>query len=59
MSDFNKFHPHPPQTETLNITAMRRPTDQKTRVQMTKNADNTTAYNGFFSNVYESPSASV
>lgn len=48
-----------PQTETLNITAMQRPTDQKTRVQLTKTAENTTAYNGFFSSVYESPSASV
>ena len=42
-----------PQTTTLNITAMRRPEDQRTRVEMTKSADNTTAYNGFFSAVYE------
>lgn len=42
-----------PQTETLNITAMRRPSDQRTRVALEKTDDNTTAYNGFFTTVYE------
>lgn len=42
-----------PQTTTLNLTAMRRPKDQRTRIEMTKTDDNTTAYNGFFSTVYE------
>jgi len=42
-----------PQTETLNITAMRRPSDNRTRISMEKTEDNKTAYNGFFSTVYE------
>ena len=42
-----------PQTTTLNITAMRRPSDQRTRIEMEESADNKTAYEGFFSTVYE------
>ena len=42
-----------PQTTTLNLTVMRRPKDQRTKIEMTKTDDNTTAYNGFFSTVYE------
>lgn len=42
-----------PQTTTLNITAMRRPSDQKTRAKLTKSDTNTTAYNSFFTTVYE------
>jgi phi13 family phage major tail protein len=42
-----------PQTETMNITAGQRPSDNCVRVMMTENATNTTAYNGFFDAVYE------
>lgn len=42
-----------PQTETMNITANQRPSDNKVRVQMTENATNTTAYGTFFDDVYE------
>lgn len=42
-----------PQTETMNITASQRPSDNKVRVQMTENNTNTTAYGAFFDNVYE------
>lgn len=42
-----------PVTDTLNITMKARVSDGAVMVKMTKNDDNTTAYNGFFSNVYE------
>ena len=42
-----------PQTTTLNLTAMRRPSDNRTRIEMTETNDNKTAYAGFFSQVYE------
>jgi phi13 family phage major tail protein len=42
-----------PQTETMNITANQRPTDNKVRVSMTESATNTTAYGTFFDDVYE------
>ena len=42
-----------PQTTTLNLTAMRRPSDNRTRIEMTETNDNKTAYEGFFTNVYE------
>lgn len=42
-----------PQTTTLNITAMRRPSDQQTRAKLTKTQANETAYNSFFTSVYE------
>lgn len=42
-----------PQTTTINLTAMRRPKDQRTVIQMTETTDNTAAYAGFFSTVYE------
>lgn len=46
-----------PQTDTLTIKAMPRSTDLKVRVYMEKTDDNTTAYNGFFTAVYESPAS--
>ena len=42
-----------PQTETLNITAMQRPSDGAVRVYMTESSSNTAAYASFFTNVYE------
>lgn len=42
-----------PQTETVDITVAPRSTDKLVRVAMEKTDDNTTAYNGFFSQVYE------
>lgn len=42
-----------PQTTTLNLTAMRRPSDNRTRIEMTETNDNKTAYAGFFTTVYE------
>ena len=42
-----------PQTDTLTIKAMPRLTDKKVRVYMEKTDDNTSAYNSFFSSVYE------
>ena len=48
-----------PQTTTLNITAMRRPKDQRTRIEMEETADNKTAYEGFFTNVYEASITTV
>lgn len=42
-----------PQTESMNITASQRPSDNRVRIAMTESASNTAAYNGFFSNVYE------
>ena len=47
-----------PVTDTLNITATARLTDGKVKVFMEKTEANTTAYNSFFSTVYEAtPSA--
>lgn len=46
-----------PQTDTLTIKAMPRGTDLKVRVFMEKTDDNTTAYNGFFTEVYETPAS--
>ena len=43
-----------PQTDTLNIKAMPRLNDKAVRVFMEPNETNETAYNGFFSQVYES-----
>lgn len=42
-----------PQTETVDITASPRATDKLVRAVMEKTNDNTTAYNAFFSTVYE------
>lgn len=43
-----------PQTETIDITAAPRIGDHRVRACMEKTSENTTAYNGFFTNVYES-----
>lgn len=42
-----------PVTDTLNITINSRISDQSVMAKLEKTDDNTTAYNGFFSNVYE------
>lgn len=42
-----------PVTDTLNITISARISDGQVKAQMEKTDDNTTAYNGFFSDVYE------
>lgn len=42
-----------PVTDTLNITASARISDGAVRVFLEKTSENTTAYNGFFTNVYE------
>lgn len=42
-----------PVTSTINISAGARITDGKVRIYMEKNQTNATAYNGFFTNVYE------
>lgn len=42
-----------PVTETINISANARITDGKVRIFMEETATNTTAYNGFFTTVYE------
>ena len=42
-----------PSTDTLNITATPRITDNKVRTFMEKTDDNATAYNAFFESVYE------
>lgn len=42
-----------PVTDTLNITIAARITDGQVKAQLEKTDDNTTAYNGFFSAVYE------
>lgn len=47
-----------PQTDTLTIKAMPRSTDLKVRVFMEKTDENETAYNGFFTQVYE-PTSSI
>ena len=43
-----------PQTETVDIIAAPRATDKLVRVVMEKTTENATAYNSFFSTVYES-----
>lgn len=48
-----------PQTETMNITASQRPADSRVRVAMTESASNKTAYDGFFTTVYEANITSV
>lgn len=42
-----------PQTDTLSIKAMPRSTDSAVKIVMEESSTNTTAYNGFFSAVYE------
>ena len=42
-----------PQTETVDITASPRATDKLVRAVMEKTTENATAYNAFFSTVYE------
>lgn len=42
-----------PKTDTLTIKVAPRPTDEKVKVVMTKSATNETAFNGFFTAVYE------
>lgn len=42
-----------PITDTLNITIKARLSDGNVMAKMTKDDNNTTAYNGFFTNVYE------
>ena len=42
-----------PQTDTLPITCIPRTSDHKTKVSMVENSTNTTAFNSFFSQVYE------
>lgn len=42
-----------PQTETVDITAAPRATDKLVRAVMEKTEDNATAYNAFFTTVYE------
>ena len=42
-----------PQTETVDITAAPRASDKLVRAVLEKTDDNTAAYNGFFSTVYE------
>ena len=46
-----------PQTETLTIKAMPRPSDKLVRIFMELNETNTAAYNAFFTTVYETPSS--
>ena len=46
-----------PQTETLTIKAMPRPTDKLVRIFIEKTAENTAAYNSFFTSVYQTPSS--
>ena len=42
-----------PQTETMNITVSQRPSDNQVRAMLTETAGNKTAYDGFFTTVYE------
>lgn len=42
-----------PQTDTLTMKAMPRLTDKKVRVMLEKTEDNVSAYNSFFTSVYE------
>ena len=46
-----------PQTETLTIKAMPRATDKLVRVSIEKTEENVNVYNGFFSNVYQTPTS--
>lgn len=46
-----------PQTDTLSLKAMPRLTDKKVKVVMEKSSTNETAFNGFFSEVYEQTSS--
>lgn len=46
-----------PNTDTLTIKAMPRLTDKKVRAFMELKDDNATAYNGFFTQVYETPAS--
>ena len=46
-----------PTTETLNIKAMPRLSDNKVRVYIEPSETNQSAYNGFFESVYESPAS--
>ncbi len=46
-----------PQTDTLTIKAMPRSTDLKVRVFIEKTEDNVSVYNGFFTQVYETPAS--
>ena len=46
-----------PNTDTLTIKAMPRSTDLKVRAFIEKNETNETVYNGFFTEVYESPAS--
>ena len=48
-----------PKTETLSIKVMPRKGDKQVKGVLEETADNTTAYNGFFSAVYEKQNASV
>lgn len=42
-----------PNTDTLDLTVMPRLSDNLVKIAMTESASNTTAFNGFFSSVYE------
>lgn len=46
-----------PATETLSIKVMPRIADKSVKVTMEKTDENTTAYNGFFSAVYDTPAS--
>lgn len=46
-----------PQTETLTIKAMPRPSDKLVRIFIEPNDSNTATYNAFLSSVYETPSS--
>jgi len=46
-----------PQTDTLTIKAMPRPTDKLVRVFIEKTAENVSVYNSFFTTVYETPTS--
>lgn len=48
-----------PAEKTLTLSVRPRATDNKVKVSMTKNSTNETAYNGFFSAVYEEQQASI
>ena len=42
-----------PQTESMNLTVSQRPSDNQIRVMMTETAENKSAYDDFFTSVYE------
>ena len=46
------------QTATMDLTISPRSTDKEVKCVLEKTAENTTAYNGFFTAVYEKPSGS-